>query len=407
MEGPTKDVVAKAEAFKAHGNQAYGSKRFSEAIRLYTEAYNLLPNEPVFLSNRAAAHFQTGDYAASLADDSAALALLDSADVTSDVIKGLQLAEKVLNRARRAALQRREWGMCTGFCKRLEEVEAHLGREHGVGAETRQMIEHLDLARKDNDRSALPLPTTRAPISSDFGHYPVGHEDPDGLIGAFGAVGGNGIKPIPVTELADLSAGENLSIRLLFGACGDPRHVMQSFYELESHLTAQNDLEGGSEDGSEWESDHGSEEGLKEGLEESSNPGLSKGSEGVLEEGSEKLTSDGEESAAVWAGVSLICDMNDLDVRILARNVLMLVLLRDIGNQPGCSEDRGAVLDKLRWQIKFVDMIDFLKEGDSTQDVMRKYVKEWEDEHPGRDAKVCSAGLTVSFILIVCLFKRT
>ncbi|GAQ84453.1 hypothetical protein KFL_001890170 [Klebsormidium nitens] len=345
METSIRNVEAAAEAYKTQGNQAYGSKRFSEAVRLYTEAHNVLPNEPVFLSNRAAAHFETGDYAASLADDSAALALLDSADVTADVSKGLQLREKVLNRARRAALQRKEWGTCLRFCELLEKVEARLGRQHCVGAETH------------------------------FGHYPVGHEDPDGLIGAFGAVDGTGIEPIPISELAELSSGEKLNVRLLFGACGDPRHVMQSFYELESHLTAQYNLEEGLE---EW-SEVGSEENLEEGSEE----GLTADSGKASEKGTE---SDGEEGATLWEGVSLICDMNDLDVRILARNVLMLVLLRDVGTQPGCSEDGGAVLDKLRWQIKYVDMIETMEEGDSTKNVTRKYVKAWEDAHPGRDS---------------------
>ncbi|GMK55236.1 hypothetical protein CspeluHIS016_0202920 [Cutaneotrichosporon spelunceum] len=53
--GPTEGDKAKADALKAKGNSLMSQKKWDEAIQQYTEAIKLNP-DPVYYSNRAAAH---------------------------------------------------------------------------------------------------------------------------------------------------------------------------------------------------------------------------------------------------------------------------------------------------------------------------------------------------------------
>jgi tetratricopeptide (TPR) repeat protein len=139
-----------ADKLKAKANQAYATKHFADAISLYTEAHQLVPTEPVYLSNRAAAHFETGEYAASIVDDKAASELLRGHEnVGSEVVelqasgeqgdlaktaeaKRLQLLEKVLKRLRRAAIQKRDWEAYKESSRLLSEVDGALGKSGDV-----------------------------------------------------------------------------------------------------------------------------------------------------------------------------------------------------------------------------------------------------------------------------------
>lgn len=59
--GPTEDDKTKAEALKAKGNSLMSQKKYGDAIQQYTEAIALNPN-PVYYSNRAAAHGALNDH---------------------------------------------------------------------------------------------------------------------------------------------------------------------------------------------------------------------------------------------------------------------------------------------------------------------------------------------------------
>jgi hypothetical protein len=355
-----------ADKLKAKANQAYAAKHFADAICLYTEA----PAEPVYLSNRAAAHFETGDYAASIVDDNAALELLRRhKNVGSEIAgsqtsgeqgdlaktaeaKRLQLLEKVLKRLRRAAIQKRDWDSYQESSRLLSEVDRALGKssdiledklvadllrglclpEGNVENGTRSVGGEASLSEgvqsaEASGSSVKPvadlssMPVVRAALSSDFAYFPVGHQDPDGLLGNYEDVqmgkNSGGIAPIDVLQLGGRkNAGgkaqpRDVHLRLLFGACGDPRHVIESFYELESQLTGRPVLP--------------------------TPPKKIKKKEGE---------SSGSAPNKQWGWVSLTCDMNDFDARVLARNVLFLVMLREAGDQR--SQEGGRVLDKMR-----------------------------------------------------------
>lgn len=60
--------MSTAAEFKDIGNKHLQAKQFDEAIKAYTEAINLNPNDHVFFSNRSAAYLSKGDAANALSD---------------------------------------------------------------------------------------------------------------------------------------------------------------------------------------------------------------------------------------------------------------------------------------------------------------------------------------------------
>lgn len=66
--GPTDEEKASAEALKGQGNAAMSKKDYKTAIDFYTQALALNPNNPIYLSNRAAAHSSMGNYDAAITD---------------------------------------------------------------------------------------------------------------------------------------------------------------------------------------------------------------------------------------------------------------------------------------------------------------------------------------------------
>ncbi|KAJ3291121.1 hypothetical protein HK104_006325 [Borealophlyctis nickersoniae] len=73
VQQPDAEKKAKAEELKGQGNKAMGAKNYSEAIRLYTEALELDPQNALYYGNRAAAHSQAGDHDKAVADAKKAL----------------------------------------------------------------------------------------------------------------------------------------------------------------------------------------------------------------------------------------------------------------------------------------------------------------------------------------------
>ncbi|KAH8808137.1 hsc70 cochaperone [Xylogone sp. PMI_703] len=70
---PTEEQKKEADALKSKGNAAMAKKNYSEAIDLYTQALKLVPNNPIFLSNRAAAYSASRDHESAMIDAEAAV----------------------------------------------------------------------------------------------------------------------------------------------------------------------------------------------------------------------------------------------------------------------------------------------------------------------------------------------
>eukprot|EP01033_Poteriospumella_lacustris_P011191 gene11190-7962_t len=67
--------MSTAAEFKEIGNKHLQAKQFDDAIKAYTEAINLNPNDHVFFSNRSAAYLSKGDAANALSDAERCIAL--------------------------------------------------------------------------------------------------------------------------------------------------------------------------------------------------------------------------------------------------------------------------------------------------------------------------------------------
>jgi small glutamine-rich tetratricopeptide repeat-containing protein alpha len=71
---PTEAQKAEAESLKSQGNAAMAQKDYPKAVSLYSQALALVPGNPIFLSNRAAAYSASKDHTSARADAEAAVA---------------------------------------------------------------------------------------------------------------------------------------------------------------------------------------------------------------------------------------------------------------------------------------------------------------------------------------------
>jgi len=72
---PSADDKAAAEKHKQEGNASMSSKKYDEAIDAYTEAIRLDSVNPIYYSNRAAAHSSKGDHLSAVVDAEKAIEL--------------------------------------------------------------------------------------------------------------------------------------------------------------------------------------------------------------------------------------------------------------------------------------------------------------------------------------------
>lgn len=73
LKVPSADDKAKAEKFKQSGNTLMSSKKYDQAIESYTQAIALDSTNPVYFSNRAAAHASKNDHLSAVGDSEKAL----------------------------------------------------------------------------------------------------------------------------------------------------------------------------------------------------------------------------------------------------------------------------------------------------------------------------------------------
>ncbi|KAI3336685.1 TPR-like protein [Xylariaceae sp. AK1471] len=72
---PVPSDAEQAENYKSLGNKSFKDKQYKKAIKEYSQAIELMPDSPTYLSNRAAAYMYDGQYDAALEDCSRAVDL--------------------------------------------------------------------------------------------------------------------------------------------------------------------------------------------------------------------------------------------------------------------------------------------------------------------------------------------
>lgn len=72
---PVPNEAEQAEGYKSLGNKSFKDRQYKKAIKEYTQAIELMPESPTYLSNRAAAYMSDGQYDAALEDCSRAVDL--------------------------------------------------------------------------------------------------------------------------------------------------------------------------------------------------------------------------------------------------------------------------------------------------------------------------------------------
>ncbi|KAI0408753.1 hypothetical protein F4802DRAFT_364711 [Xylaria palmicola] len=72
---PVPSDAEQAENYKSLGNKSFKDRQYKKAIKEYSQAIELMPDSPTYLSNRAAAYMSDGQYDAALEDCSRAVDL--------------------------------------------------------------------------------------------------------------------------------------------------------------------------------------------------------------------------------------------------------------------------------------------------------------------------------------------
>ncbi|EIM80318.1 TPR-like protein [Stereum hirsutum FP-91666 SS1] len=180
----SEEIAAEAESLKERGNTFFKSSQYTDAIRLYTQAIDLLPTSPAYLTNRAAAFMALKQFRPALNDCQAASSLQSSDPQAKTLVRlarcqhslgqstaalstlravlelepgnaqAIQLQGKVLEleahlRNFDGARERKEWALARlALDKCLQSIEGQGGE---VPAEWRLWRIELDLARGNWD----------------------------------------------------------------------------------------------------------------------------------------------------------------------------------------------------------------------------------------------------------------
>ncbi|KAB5593889.1 DnaJ like protein [Ceratobasidium theobromae] len=85
--GEEVNLPAQAEAVKEQGNEQFRKGQYDRAIELYSEAISLNPNEPSYLTNRAASYMAIKRFGPALADCQAAASLQSASPVPKTLLR--------------------------------------------------------------------------------------------------------------------------------------------------------------------------------------------------------------------------------------------------------------------------------------------------------------------------------
>lgn len=151
---PQKQPPRDPDQLKINGNAAFKAFKLTEAIELYSSAVGIAPKEPIYLANRAAAHFEAGHYAECNDDVAAALELSPSAP----------LAAKLALRAARSSL----WdGKASAARQWMMVFQALEQDEPALAAHSERLKADIDVCASVGRQANSSLVTDPLPLLRD------------------------------------------------------------------------------------------------------------------------------------------------------------------------------------------------------------------------------------------------
>ncbi|KAK6356492.1 hypothetical protein TWF718_000851 [Orbilia javanica] len=176
---PSAEDKASAEALKGRGNQAMAQKKYPEAIDLYSQALKLVPGNPIYLSNRAAAYSASSQHEKARDDAQAAI---EADPAYSKGWSRLGLAKFALGDAKGAMIA----------------YEKGIQAEGKGGSEAMRKGYETAKRRVEEDESVTASPPQEEPLSRGASGSPFGGAggggmpDLSALAGMMGGGGGSG-----------------------------------------------------------------------------------------------------------------------------------------------------------------------------------------------------------------------
>ncbi|KAG7447536.1 uncharacterized protein BT62DRAFT_1060778 [Guyanagaster necrorhizus] len=217
-----------AVQLKEEGNRYFKSRQFAQAAKLYEQAEEVEPGDPVFPSNLSAALYETGDYAGSYQ------AILRSAKLLSES-PNPPLAAKLSSRLPKAltyGLRNRTVSLkdCHNDKQFIEQLKLPTGISDDAWQELERAVgEHDTLVQqaRTGRLNFVSLSMARKAARSDLEYFTIGHDDVMSIITDWGSENkGNPFDLLKVSE-------QRLScLSFIWGGGGDGRHVYGSIIGL-------------------------------------------------------------------------------------------------------------------------------------------------------------------------------
>lgn len=224
-----------ASNLKEEGNKLYSKKDFLGALQKYSQAVELDATQPTYYSNRAAALFELGQFQECVKDCHKSLELLEGN-------ANPELEKKLKVRLGKALFYLKDFEKCL---KLLQDVGDDLDAKTKTiipicqyylsGANNQQRYRYIFEILTDFAGSEFWFnPKTRDAYQQTFEYFAVGNERVMALTSGdlFGREEEGTKKTIMSTPVPFEKLDKQQIFRLLFGGAGDPRHLLQTSYDM-------------------------------------------------------------------------------------------------------------------------------------------------------------------------------
>ncbi|TCD63142.1 hypothetical protein EIP91_005901 [Steccherinum ochraceum] len=223
-----------ASELKEQGNEKFKRRLYKEAAELYRKAESIAPREAVYPSNLSAAHYELGDYAASLQAIQRAFENIPSTEDVSPLAIRLstRLAKVLSHGVRDGSISSEMLKDTSEMLSRISTLAENpdFGQELGAAWKDWRRVEsekeRVSRGAAGAKAHLSSLPILRKSANPGIEYFSIGHDNPMSIIDDWGpdVPDPMNLKSLPPSHLSNLS--------FLFGGVGDARHVFSSIIGL-------------------------------------------------------------------------------------------------------------------------------------------------------------------------------